>query len=134
MNNFDLAVKIEECLTEVNALDAIEKIVELRKEYKDSEFYKKTKMSFEQCVEMYGKIIQVKMSRKNLGDTIEDYILNLNLRQMQKIVDKLATLLEKTDLTVIENYLSNLTKTIDFTELQSKIQKFEELNIRASKL
>lgn len=134
MNNFDLAVKIEECLTEVNALDAIEKIVELRKEYKDSEFYKKTKMSFEQCVEMYGKIIQIKMSRKNLGDTIEDYILNLNLRQMQKIVDKFATLLEKTDLTAIENYLSNLTKTIDFTELQSKIQKFEELNIRASKL
>ena len=134
MTNLDLSLRIEECLSEFNPLDCIEKIVELRKDYKDSEFYKKTKMSFEQCIEMYGKVYQLKMSRRSFGDMIEDYLINLDEFKLQRIVDKFGDRLEKIDLSSIEEFLQGLASNLDFNELQTKIQEFEELNKRASKL
>lgn len=134
MNNYELAIKIEECLTEVNALDAIEKLIDLRKDYKESEFYKKTKMSFDQCVEMYGKMIQVKMSRRSLTDIVEGYLLNLNPYAVQRLIEKIGKQLEDVDLTVIDNFFSRIVDNLDFSALQSKIEEFEELNIKASKL
>ena len=134
MNNYELAIKIEECLTEVNTLDAIEKLIDLRKDYKESEFYKKTKMSFDQCVEMYGKMIQVKMSRRSLTDIVEGYLLNLNPYAVQRLIEKIGKQLEDVDLTVIDNFFSRIVDNLDFSALQSKIEEFEELNIKASKL
>ena len=134
MTNLDLSLRIEECLSEFNPLDCIEKIVELRKDYKDSEFYKKTKMNFEQCIEMYGKVYQLKMSRRSFGDMIEDYLINLDEFKLQRIVDKFGDRLEKIDLSSIEEFLQGLASNLDFNELQTKIQEFEELNKRASKL
>lgn len=134
MNNFDLAVKIEECLTERNALDAIEKLVELRKEYKDSEFYKNTKIGFDQCVEMYGKVVGIQSTRRNFADMLEDYLLNLDTFRLQRMADKFTEKLETVDLTGITNVLNNLTKELNFEELQSKLQEFGELNIKASNL
>ena len=124
MNNYELAIKIEECLTEVNALDAIEKLIDLRKDYKESEFYKKTKMSFDQCVEMYGKMIQVKMSRRSLTDIVEGYLLNLNPYAVQRLIEKIGKQLEDVDLTVIDNFFSRIVDNLDFSALQSKIEEF----------
>lgn len=134
MNNFDFAVKIEECLIHSNPLDSVVGLIELRKIYKDTELYKTTKISFEQCIEMYGKVLQIQAGRKGLMDLIEDYVGNLDVTRLQMLFDKIAAQLEQVDLSKIENLLTGLVNNLNFSELQSKIKEFEELNQRASKL
>lgn len=134
MNNFELAVKIEECLIQSNPLDSIVQLVELRRNYKETDFYKNTKLSFEQCIEMYGKVLQIQAGRKDLSELIVDYIENLDTEKLQRAFDKLAARLEKVDLSQFDSLLDGLKNNLNFSELRSKIQEFEELNQRASKL
>ena len=83
---------------------------------------------------MYGKMIQVKMSRRSLTDIVEGYLLNLNPYAVQRLIEKIGKQLEDVDLTVIDNFFSRIVDNLDFSALQSKIEEFEELNIKASKL
>lgn len=134
MNNYELAVRIEECLASSNVLNCIEELFELRKIYKDSDFYKKTKLPFEQCVEMYGKVVGLQQSRRSLTEMIEDYILNLDMDKIQSLMNRFAAQFEKVDFSMLEEVFANLTKNLDYSELREKIKEFEELNNRASNL
>ena len=83
---------------------------------------------------MYGKVLQIQAGRKNLSELIDDYIENLDTEKLQRAFDKLAARLEKVDLSQFDSLLDGLKNNLDFSELRSKIQEFEELNQRASKL
>ena len=72
MNNKELELKVKEILKNENMFDLIENAVAFDKEYKQSSFYKNTKLPLMEVIK-YGKMFY-SINIKELVNTLKDYL------------------------------------------------------------
>lgn len=86
MNNIELEQKIKELIEVENYFDFIEKVIEFEKEYKQSEFYKKTRMALKdvikECRIHYGLKLDM------LGKRIQKLINELDFTKVNELLDQ----------------------------------------------
>ena len=88
MNNIELEKKIKEFCAIDNYFDMIEAIAAFEKEYKTSNFYKKTKRSLEQVVKEAR--IHYALQLKDLGRRIQEILDDLSLENVNDLLDKIG--------------------------------------------
>jgi hypothetical protein len=93
MNNQELELKIKEILSISNFFDMIESAIAFEKEYKNSDFYKKTKISLMEVIKE-GKL-WYKLSLEGIGAKIQDMINNLDLSNVNNILEELGNVYAK---------------------------------------
>lgn len=108
MNNQELELKIKALLENKNLFDLIEQTLDFEKEYKNSDFYKRTKMPLMEIIK-YSKVFYA-FNIDTLGQRIQATINNLDLSKLNSLLDQIGTTFET------EN-----------DEIVSSILKFKEL-------
>ena len=88
MNNQELELKVKEILSIENFFDMIEATLAFEKEYKTTEFYKKTKMSLVEV--MKESKIWYALQFKDIGSKIQSFINDLDLSNLNKILEQLG--------------------------------------------
>ena len=88
MNNQELEVKIKEILSIENFFDMMEAVFAFEKEYKTTEFYKKTKMSLIEV--MKESKIWYALQLKDIGNKIQSLINNLDLSNLNNVLEQLG--------------------------------------------
>lgn len=94
MTNQELELKVKEILQNKNMFDLIEKAVAFEKEYKQSDFYKNTKLSLMEVIK-YGKVfysVNVKELVSKLKDYIQDMINNLDFSKVNNLMDQFGNI------------------------------------------
>lgn len=105
MNNEQLTLQTKEILSTENFFDMIEKAVEFEKEYKQSSFYKKTKMPLLEVLK-YSKIWSL-MNLDNIVQLIQSKINELDLSKFTEIIGQAG------DMFAIENEeIQNMIKEV----------------------
>ena len=88
MNNQELELKIKEILSIENFFDMMEAVFAFEKEYKTTEFYKKTKMSLIEV--MKESKIWYALQLKDIGNKIQSLINDLDLSNLNNILEQLG--------------------------------------------
>ena len=88
MNNQELELKVKEILSIENFFDMMEAVFAFEKEYKGTEFYKKTKMSLIEV--MKESKIWYALQLKDIGSKIQSLINNLDLSNLNKVLEQLG--------------------------------------------
>ena len=88
MNNQELELKVKEILSIENFFDMMETVFAFEKEYKATEFYKKTKMSLVEV--MKESKIWYALQLKDIGNKIQSLINNLDLSNLNNVLEQLG--------------------------------------------
>ena len=88
MNNQELELKVKEILSIENFFDMIEAVFAFEKEYKTTEFYKKTKMSLVEIIK--ESKIWYALQLKDIGSKIQSLINDLDLSNLNKVLEQLG--------------------------------------------
>lgn len=88
MNNQELELKVKEILENKNFFDMVEAIVAFEKEYKGTEFYKKTKMSLIDVIK--GSKIWYVLQLEDIGSKIQNFINGLDFSNINNILEQLG--------------------------------------------
>ena len=88
MNNQELELKVKEILSIENFFDMMEAVFAFEKEYKGTEFYKKTKMSLIEV--MKESKIWYALQLKDIGNKIQSLINNLDLSNLNNVLEQLG--------------------------------------------
>ena len=88
MNNQELELKIKEILEIENFFDMIEAAVTLKKEYKRTKFYKKTKMPLIEVIK--GSKAWYALQLKDIGNKIQSLINGLDLSNINSVLEQLG--------------------------------------------
>ena len=88
MNNQELELKIKEILSIENFFDMMEAVFAFEKEYKTTEFYKKTKMSLIEV--MKESKIWYALQLKDIGNKIQSLINDLDLSNLNNVLEQLG--------------------------------------------
>lgn len=86
MNNQELELRIKEILSLENFFDMIEAAIDFEKEYKQSSFYKHTKMPLLEVIKN-GKMWYL-INFNELLQTIQEKINQLDLSKFMEIIDQ----------------------------------------------
>ena len=84
MNNQELELKVKEILSIENFFDMMEAVFVFEKEYKTTEFYKKTKMSLVEV--MKESKMWYALQFKDIGNKIQSLINNLDLSNLNNVL------------------------------------------------
>ena len=88
MNNQELELKEKEILENKNFFDMEEATIVFEKEYKGTEFYKKTKMSLIDVIK--ESKIWYALQFEDVGNKIQNLINNLDLSNINNILEQLG--------------------------------------------
>ena len=88
MNNQELELKVKEILSIENFFDMMEAVFAFEKEYKTTEFYKKTKMSLIEV--MKESKLWYALQFKDIGNKIQSLINNLDLSNLNNVLEQLG--------------------------------------------
>ena len=88
MNNQELELKVKEILSIENFFDMMEAVFVFEKEYKTTEFYKKTKMSLVEV--MKESKMWYALQFKDIGNKIQSLINNLDLSNLNNVLEQLG--------------------------------------------
>ena len=88
MNNQELESKVKEILSIENFFDMMEEVFAFEKEYKATEFYKKTKMSLAEV--MKESKIWYALQFKDIGSKIQSLINDLDLSNLNNVLEQLG--------------------------------------------
>ena len=88
MNNQELESKVKEILSIENFFDMMEAVFAFEKEYKTTEFYKKTKMSLIEV--MKESKIWYALQLKDIGSKIQSFINDLDLSNLNNVLEELG--------------------------------------------
>ena len=88
MNNQELELKVKEILSIENFFDMIEAVFAFEKEYKTTEFYKKTKMSLVEVIK--ESKIWYALQLKDIGSKIQSLINDLDLSNLNNVLEQLG--------------------------------------------
>ena len=88
MNNQELELKVKEILSIENFFDMIEAVFAFEKEYKTTEFYKKTKMSLIEVIK--ESKLWYALQLKDIGNKIQSLINNLDLSNLNNVLEQLG--------------------------------------------
>lgn len=89
MNNQELELKVKEILAIENFFDMIEATVAFEKEYKTTDFFKKTKMPLMDVIKSSKAWYFIQL--KDFGRQIQKFINELDLTNINTIFDQMAT-------------------------------------------
>ena len=89
MNNQELELKLKEILEKDNIFDVVEATVGFDKEYRKTDFFKKTKMPLMEMVKN-GKLWYT-LNLNDLGTKIQRLIDNLEFENVEGILNKFST-------------------------------------------
>lgn len=89
MNNQELELKLKEILGKDNIFDVVEATVEFDKEYRKTDFFKKTKMPLMEMVKN-GKLWYT-LNLNDVGTKIQKLIDNLEFENVEGILNKFGT-------------------------------------------
>ena len=90
MNNQELELKIKEILDITNFFDMVEATLSFEKEYKNTAFFKKTKMPLIDVVKNSKTWYLTQV--ENLGSKIQTLVDNLDLTNLQDLLGKVETI------------------------------------------
>jgi hypothetical protein len=90
MNNTELELKIKEILSINNFFDMIEATMSFEKEYKQSSFYKQTKMPLMEVIKNSKMWYLVNLD--NVVELVQDKINQLDLSNFTEIIDQAGSL------------------------------------------
>ena len=88
MNNVELEKKIREISAIDNYFDMVEAMIAFEKEYKSSDFYKKTKRPLDVIIKEAR--IHYALQLKDLGKRIQELLDNLSLDNVNELLDKMG--------------------------------------------
>ena len=88
MNNQELELKIKEILSIENFFDMMEAVFAFEKEYKTTEFYKKTKMSLIEVIK--ESKFWYALQFKDIGSKIQSLINDLDLSNLNNVLEQLG--------------------------------------------
>ena len=88
MNNQELELKVKEILSIENFFDMMEAVFAFEKEYKTTEFYKKTKMSLVEVIK--ESKIWYALQFKDIESKIQSFINGLDLSNLNNILEQLG--------------------------------------------
>ena len=88
MNNQELESKVKEILSIENFFDMMEAVFAFEKEYKTTEFYKKTKMSLIEV--MKESKLWYALQFKDIESKIQSFINDLDLSNLNNILEQLG--------------------------------------------
>lgn len=88
MNNQELELKIKEILEIENFFDMIEAAVVFEKEYKTTNFFKKTKMPLMDAIK--GSKAWYALQLQDVGQKIQHVIDTLDMSNINKILDQVS--------------------------------------------
>ena len=93
MNNNELELKVKEILSTENFFDMMEAVYDFEKEYKGSEFYKKTKMPLIEVAK--GSKTWYALQFKDFGNKIQSLINNLDVSHLSEVIDQFGSVFEQ---------------------------------------
>lgn len=88
MNNQELELKLKELLAIENFFDMIEEVQLFEKDYKATDFYKKTKMSLVEVIK--GGKAWYSLQLNGIANKIQSLIDSLDFTKMNNILDELG--------------------------------------------
>lgn len=88
MNNQELELKVKEILSIENFFDMMEAVFAFEKEYKGTEFYKKTKMPLIEVIK--GSKAWYALQFKDIGNKIQNLINSLDLSNINSVLEQLG--------------------------------------------
>lgn len=88
MNNQELELKVKEILSIENFFDMMEAVFAFEKEYKTTEFYKKTKMSLIEVIK--ESKIWYALQFKDIESKIQSLINDLDLSNLNNVLEELG--------------------------------------------
>ena len=88
MNNQELELKVKEILSIENFFDMMEAVFAFDKEYKVTDFYKKTKMSLVEVIK--ESKIWYALQFKDIESKIQSFINGLDLSNLNNILEQLG--------------------------------------------
>lgn len=89
MNNQELELKVKEILNNKNFFDMVEAAVALKKEYKRTKFYKKTKMPLIEVIK--SAKVWYALQFEDVGKKIQQLINGLSFDNLNILIDQLGT-------------------------------------------
>ena len=110
MNNQELELKIKEILNNKNFFDMIESVMEFEKEYKGTDFYKKTKMPLIEVIK--NAKVWYSLQWEDIGIKLQKLINNLDFSNINKILDQVGSFYgqENEDILNIINEFKDIVK------------------------
>lgn len=88
MNNIELEQKIKELIMIENYFDLIEQVKEFEKEYKNSDFYKNTKMPLDKAIREAR--IHYALNFVEMGKQLQKVINNLDMSHLNELLDQIG--------------------------------------------
>ena len=88
MNNQELELKVKEILNNKNFFDMVEAVVAFEKEYKGTEFYKKTKMPLMEVIK--NAKMWYSLQLEDIGRKVQDFINGIDLGNLTNLVDQIG--------------------------------------------
>lgn len=88
MNNQELELRVKEILEKNNFFDMIEAVVAFEKEYKGTDFYKKTRIPLMEVIK--NAKIWYLLQVENIGNKIQDILNNLSFDNVNDVINKLG--------------------------------------------
>lgn len=92
MNNVELEKRIKELIEIENFFDFYQALVEFDSEYKQSDFYKKTKLKLSDAVKMARTHYLLQM--KDLSNKVNKFLASLDLEKVQELVEQFGDKLQ----------------------------------------
>ena len=88
MNNIELEQKIKELIMIENYFDLIEQVKEFEKEYKNSDFYKNTKMPLDKVIREAR--IHYALNFVGMSAQLQKVINNLDISHLNELLDQIG--------------------------------------------
>lgn len=88
MDNIELEQKIKELIMIENYFDLIEKVKEFEKEYKNSDFYRNTKMPLDKVIREAR--IHYALNFVGVGNQLQKVINNLDISHLNELLDQIG--------------------------------------------
>ena len=100
MNNIELENKVKELIEIENFFDFYQAIVEFDEEYKQSDFYKKTKLKLNDAVKMAR--MHYLLQLKDLSNKVNKFLENVNLDKVQELIEQFGEKMQTENSEIME--------------------------------
>lgn len=100
MNNIELENKVKELIEIENFFDFYQALVEFDKEYKQTNFYKLTKLKLSDAVKMAR--MHYLLQLKDLSNKINKFLANLDLDKVQQLIEQFGEKMQTENSEIME--------------------------------
>ena len=102
LTNLEISNRLEEIAKEENFIDQLESLTSFKKEYKTSDFYKKTKLNLFDVYKSFSLYKSLRL--ESLFDSIQREINKLDLQHLTELLTQFGETMEKENNDVRANF------------------------------